>query len=95
VKVWHYANDGRTYHNTKTQVSADGVTWVTVFDSAVSGEYAETSAGKTHTFTAQNVRYIRDYLNGSTANIYNHWVEIEAWGRRDHHLHRQPLRVDG
>jgi hypothetical protein len=56
------------------------VTWTTVFDSAVSGKYAESAAGKTHSFTAQNVRYVRDYLNGSTANIGNHWVEIEVWG---------------
>jgi RHS repeat-associated protein len=28
------------------------------------------------------VRYVRDYLNGSTANIYNHWVEIEVYGSR-------------
>jgi len=82
VKVWHYAADGRTYHATKTQVSANGSTWTTVFDSAVSGEYAETAAGKTHSFAAQGVRYVRDYLNGSTAGAYNHWVEIEAWGTR-------------
>ncbi len=75
VKVWHYAGDGRTYHNTKTQVSANGTTWVTVFDSAVSGEYAETAAGKTHSFTPRSVRYVRDYLNGSTSNASNHWVE--------------------
>jgi RHS repeat-associated protein len=78
IKVWHYANDGRTYHNTKTQVSSDGVSWFTVFDSAVSGEYPETAAGKTHTFTARSVRYIRDYLNGNTVNAYNHWVELEG-----------------
>ncbi|MDD9266047.1 discoidin domain-containing protein [Paenibacillus sp. GCM10023248] len=48
VKVWHYYADGRTYHNTKTEISADGVTWKTVFDSAISGEYAETSAGRTY-----------------------------------------------
>jgi RHS repeat-associated protein len=80
VKVWHYGVGGRTYHNTKTQVSEDGVTWTTVFDSAVSGEYAETAAGKTHTFATRNVRYVRDYLNGSTANTGNHWVEMEVWG---------------
>ena len=80
VIVWQFNGDGRTYHNTKTQVSADGSNWTTVFDSATQGEYAETLAGKTHTFTQQNVRYVRDYLNGSTANIYNHWVEIEVWG---------------
>ncbi len=80
VKVWHYYSDGRTYHNTKTQVSADGVNWTTVFDSATSGEYPETSAGKMHTFSAQGVRYVRDYTNGSSGNIWNHWVEIEVWG---------------
>ena len=88
VIVWHYNGDGRTYHNTKTQVSADGSNWTTVFDSATQGEYTETLAGKTHTFTQQNVRYVRDYLNGSTANSStslrassgNHWVEIEVWG---------------
>jgi RHS repeat-associated protein len=26
------------------------------------------------------VRYVRDYLNGSTANTGDHWVEIEVWG---------------
>jgi RHS repeat-associated protein len=26
IKVWHWANDGRTDHQTKTEVSADGVT---------------------------------------------------------------------
>jgi len=82
VKVWHYAADGRTYHNTKTQVSENGSSWYTVFDSAVSGEYAETAEGKTHTFSARNVRYVRDYLNGSTSNSGNHWVELEVWGTR-------------
>jgi RHS repeat-associated protein len=28
------------------------------------------------------VRYVRDYLNGSTSNAGNHWVEIEVWGSR-------------
>jgi len=66
IKVWHYAADGRTYHKTKTQVSANGSTWGTVFDSTTSREYAETAAGKTHTFAPRNVRYVRDWLNGST-----------------------------
>ena len=30
LKVFHYAADGRTYHQTKTQVSTDGVTWTTI-----------------------------------------------------------------
>jgi hypothetical protein len=82
VKVWHYANDGRTYHNTKTEVSADGINWTVIFDSAVSGEYPETAAGRTHNFTATGVRYVRDWINGSTANGGNHWVELEVYGSR-------------
>jgi hypothetical protein len=81
INVWHYNGDGRIYHQTSTQVSTDGITWTTVFTSTVSGEYPETDAGKTITFTSRNVRYVRDWLNGSTANAGNHWMEIEAWGR--------------
>jgi YD repeat-containing protein len=80
IVVWHNANGNRTYHNTKTQVSVNGSTWVTVYDSAVSGEYLETPQGKEITFTTQNVRYIRDYVNGNTVDAYDHWTEIEAWG---------------
>jgi RHS repeat-associated protein len=88
LKVFHCAADGRTYHQTKTQVSADGVSWTTIgwslsaFDSATSGEYAESSAGHTLTFSARSVRYVRDYLNGSTSNSGDHWVEIEVYGSR-------------
>lgn len=45
IIVWHYYEDGRTYHNNKTQVSEDGINWYTVFDSAVEGEYAESKNG--------------------------------------------------
>ena len=79
VKVWHYYLDGRTYNATKTEVSEDGVTWVKVFDSATSGTYPETSAGKTHSFDLRKVRYIRDWVNGSSSNNMNHWVEIQAF----------------
>jgi hypothetical protein len=47
IKVWRFYKDGRSYHDVKTQVSADGVNWTTVFDSNVSGEYQETSSGHT------------------------------------------------
>lgn len=48
IKVWHYYSGTRTYHQTKTEVSVDGVNWIVLFDSAVSGEYVETAAGKEH-----------------------------------------------
>ena len=79
VKVWHYTESGNpyTYHNPKTEVSSNGTYWTTV---SGSGEYQETADGKTYTFTAQAVRYIRDTINGSNRNANNRWVEIEAWG---------------
>ena len=79
IKVWHYYADGRTYNQTKTEVSTDGTNWVTVFDSASSGTYVETSSGRTTSFPVQDVRYIRDWTNGSTSNTSNHWVEIQAF----------------
>lgn len=81
VKVWHFAMDGRIYHKTRTQISVNGTTWTDIFSSTLQTEYSETSAGRTYTFTPQSVRYVRDYLNGSTSNAEDHWVEIEAWGR--------------
>lgn len=47
ITRWHYYGDGRTFIQDKVEVSVDGVTWVTIFDSEVNGRYAETSAGKT------------------------------------------------
>ena len=79
VKVWHYWGDPRTYNATKTEVSTDNINWTTIYDSAVSGTYQETSAGKTHSFSLRKVRFIRDWLNGSTVNINNHWIEIQAF----------------
>lgn len=49
INIVHYYADARTFHGTKTEISTDNVTWTTLYDSAVSGEYVETSAGKTFT----------------------------------------------
>jgi hypothetical protein len=48
VQVWHYNADGRTYYDTKTEVSEDGVTWIPIFDSEFDGLYPETPAGVTY-----------------------------------------------
>lgn len=80
VIVWHYYGDARTYENTKTEISEDGVNWVTIFDSAVSGKYMETASGKVTVLSpVQRVRYIRDYANGNDKNPSNHWVDIQAF----------------
>lgn len=45
VKVWRYYADSRTYHETKVEVSIDNANWVVLQDSAVTGEYPESSGG--------------------------------------------------
>jgi hypothetical protein len=77
IRVWHYHADERTYNNTKTEVSKDGVAWETVFDSATKGTYKETATGHRISFDTKEVRYVRDWVNGSDKNQSNHWVEIQ------------------
>lgn len=79
ITLWHYFADNRIFNNTKTEVSADGVNWTTVYDSSISGTYVETADGKTITFPARNIRYIRDWSNGSSADSNNHWIEVKAF----------------
>lgn len=93
LKVWHYFNGGRKYHDVIYQLSNDpnfvsGVP--TVFNNdtdnsagrgaGTDAEYSETSAGHTVTFNPVQARYVRLWSSGSTANGYNHYVEIEAYG---------------
>lgn len=85
----------RKYKNTKTQVSEDGTNWTTIYDSAVSGMYLENEyhpmhdhrhEGKTITFPARPIRYVRDYANGwisedgLTSGTDNTWAEIKVFG---------------
>ena len=46
VRVLRFPN--RTFHDTKLEISDNGVTWHTVFDSAIEGEYVETAEGRNH-----------------------------------------------
>jgi DNA-binding beta-propeller fold protein YncE len=96
ISVAHSYGLDRTYHGTKTEISEDGVTWTTIYDSAVSGEYNEKPTyhslhGHTHyakffNFNAKPVRYIRDWANGwtsgdgLTSGSTNDWTEIKAYG---------------
>jgi hypothetical protein len=96
ISVGHSYGEDRVYHNTKTEVSEDGVTWTTIYDSAVSGEWNEkptyhTVHGHTHyakffTFTNKRVRFIRDWANGwtsgdgLTSGTENNWTVINAYG---------------
>lgn len=46
VRRYHPWGGNRVFSGTKTQTSVDGVNWTTIFDSAVSGTYAESSDGR-------------------------------------------------
>jgi hypothetical protein len=72
IKILHYYLDGRTFHGVKTQISEDGITWTTLYDSTVSGEYAETSAGKSYSPSSQ----VKDF--SATLNVYS--VPTNSWG---------------
>lgn len=43
--VHHYYGDSRSYKGNKTEVSEDGITWVKLFDSDITGLYVETANG--------------------------------------------------
>lgn len=81
IVVMHSFHKPRKYHGTKTEVSVNGTDWITVFDSAVSGEYKEFTIesmvmdgmmmdhyyyGNHIEFPAKPIRYVRDWANGYT-----------------------------
>jgi hypothetical protein len=94
IKLWHYFDDARKYHDVIVQLS-DDPTFSTGFVTTVfnndtdnsaglglgkDSEYTETSSGLNITFNSVNARYVRFYSNGSTANEWNHYVEVEIYG---------------
>jgi len=82
IKIWHYWADGRSYHENKVALSLEPDfkgEEIVVFDSEVDGEYPETAEGKTLTFDVVEAGYLHAWVNGSTANEWHHWVEIQAF----------------
>lgn len=47
IQVIHYYLDGRTFYDSKIEISQDGQTWYTIRDAATQGAYAETINGVT------------------------------------------------
>lgn len=92
IKLWHYFDDGRKYKDIIVQVSDDPTfakDVTTLFNNdtdntakqgvGIDEEYAETSGGKEIIFPLVKARYIRQWSNGSSANIYNHLVELQVF----------------
>lgn len=53
IRVWH--DSSCTFFGTKTEVSSDGVNWITVYDSATTGTYSEATEG--HTIKMNNYAF--------------------------------------
>jgi hypothetical protein len=94
VVIWHYHLEPRVYHDVVVQVSSDqdfitGVTAVFSNDydnSAGIGvgedlEWIETYEG--HLIDSKGVkgRYVRLYSNGNTTDDFNHYTEVEVYGK--------------
>ena len=69
LHIWHYFANDRIY-NHKLQISTDGISWTTLYDSSVSGGYVEETGGKIH--------YINDnFMNDEFSSIKQNLSGIE------------------
>jgi len=77
ISIYHYY-DGRTYYNTATYVSSDGVNWTTLFDSAIVGTYIENGAFNTYylnsySYAARGSLITTTYFNTLRNLINAYW----------------------
>ncbi|MBO9607045.1 MAG: hypothetical protein J7639_13885 [Paenibacillaceae bacterium] len=92
VKLWHYYNDSRIYHNVIIQVSttadfSSGVT--TLFNNdndnssgqgiGTDAEYYEGASGLELQFPAVTARFIRCWVDGNSVNDFGHWTELQVF----------------
>ena len=75
IKVFH-AVDGRICDGTKTEVSSDGIHWVTLFDSAVSGTYPETVYGHSIKVNGTSFNSSQVTINELGLHILNGAIDI-------------------
>ena len=94
VLVWHFHEGKRVYFDLVAQISDDpefktGVTTIYNNDydnSAGLGvgedkEYIESNKGRLIDAKGAKGRYVRVYGKGNTANDFNHFIEVEVWGK--------------
>jgi len=93
VLVWHYHMQARVYFDVIVQVSKDPdfIEATTIYnndDDNSSGmgvgkdmNYIETSEGRLIDAKGAQGRYVRLYSKGNNANEYNHYVEVEVFGK--------------
>lgn len=78
IKLWHrFVTDdtNKIIFNHKLQVSSDGITWITLYDSDISGGYTETSDGRIYymseTSVYKNINSLTIGLTESQSKIAN------------------------
>ena len=94
VLVWHFHEGKRVYFDLVAQVSDDpnfkeGVTTIynNDFDNSAGlgvgedKEYLESNKGRLIDAKGVKGRYVRIYGKGSTANDFNHFIEVDVWGK--------------
>lgn len=62
IRIWHRYAEGDFIFNHQLQVSIDGVSWITLYDSNISGGYKETESGQ--------IYYLSDAPIASTINKF-------------------------
>ena len=95
VVLWHFHSEARVYHDVVVQMADDQdftVNVRTLFnndDDNSSGlgigkdfEYIDNYEGRLIDARGRVGRFLRCSSRGNTANDLNHYVEIEAWGRK-------------
>lgn len=94
ILFWHFHSQHRAYNDVVVQISNDpdfltGVT--TIFNNDIDNSaglgvgkdkaYVDNHEGKLIAVNGVKGRYVRFYSNGNTANPYNHYIEIEIFGK--------------
>jgi hypothetical protein len=92
VLLWHFYGEPRVYFDVVVQVSDDVAFTKNVrtvfnndtnnssgFDKGRDREFYESSQGKWIPIKSQKARYVRLYSRGNTADLVNHYVEVEVW----------------
>jgi hypothetical protein len=94
ILVWHFHKQAAVYHDVIVQVADDPdfvSNVVTVFNNDIDNTagrgigkdmaYVETSEGKLIDAKGVQGRYVRLYSRGNTANDFNHYTEVEVYGK--------------
>lgn len=84
ITVWHFYDDNRKY-NHKLEISADGTSWFTLYDSEKYGMYTETNEGKTYfiqnDLLSKEMSFLKLDIDGINAKVQensNNYSSISA-----------------